>query len=320
MTFTLVLPGACLLLVMIGGLLALRLDARAQRLRRRVEAVGMPEVAALAAEVESRRSIRIAPPGASPVRTALRRALRIPLDPPAGQGVPAPLLACAAVLPGLAAAALARLYFSPAVAVVAGVVCGVLAVRSIFKGKAERYADRLRTQMPDMIEQLASAIRAGLPVSEAFRGIAREMPAPTRDEFTRVSREVALGTPADEALIALYRRTLVSEYAIFAVTLGVQSRSGGRLSETIQMLADTIRQRIALAARASALAAEAKLSATILTVLPFLGAGMMAFTQPGALDPLLHDKRGQHMLFIGFTLLLLGQFTMRRMIASATRE
>jgi tight adherence protein B len=118
----------------------------------------------------------------------------------------------------------------------------------------------------------------------------------------------------------LHDRAQVAEYAIFAVTLGVQSKSGGRLSETIQMLAETIRQRIALAARAGALAGEAKFSAYVLTVLPFLGATMMSFMQPGFLTPLFHDPRGQHMLFIGVVLLLAGQFTMRRLIASATRD
>ena len=86
------------------------------------------------------------------------------------------------------------------------------------------------------------------------------------------------------------------------------------------MLADTIRQRIALADRASALAAEAKLSADVLSVLPFLGGGLMAMTQKDYLEPLLHDPRGRRMVVIGLGLLVTGQLMMRRFIASATRD
>ena len=212
------------------------------------------------------------------------------------------------------------LYFSRSVGLPAGIVTGVLTVRTVFNWERRRYGLRLRNQMPDMIELLASSVRAGLPVSEAFRAVARELPAPTRGEFDRIAREMALGASAEVALMDLFRRSEVAEYAIFAVTLGVQSRSGGRLAETVQLLAETIRQRIALASRASALAAEAKLSAYVLSVLPFIGAGAMALTQKGFLDPLFHDPRGKRLLVIGGTLLLLGQLTMRKMINSATRD
>lgn len=312
------LPAAVLALVLATALVVLRLDSRAQRLERRVTAIAAP--AGGAGGKEAPRSIRVAERGRAPLRDALRAMLKVPVDLPGAHVLPPAGVAVIGAVAGLAAAWFAMLYFSRGVGLPAGIVTGLLTVRTVFKWEGDRYGLRLRNQMPDMIELLASSVRAGLPVSEAFRAVARELPAPTRDEFDRIAREMALGTPAEVALMDLYRRSQVAEYAIFAVTLGVQSRSGGRLAETVQLLAETIRQRIALASRASALAAEAKLSAYVLSVLPFIGGGAMALTQKGFLDPLFHDPRGKRLLVIGGTLLLLGQLTMRKMISSATRD
>jgi tight adherence protein B len=201
-----------------------------------------------------------------------------------------------------------------------GVVSAFLVLRWVFGWELGRYRAKLIRQLPDAVQLVISATRAGLPVTEAFQAIASEMPSPTRDEFVRVANEVALGVPAEDALLSMHRRTGVTEYAIFAVTIGVQQRSGGRLAETIQNLADMVRERLAIAARARALAGEAKGSAIIMAALPVVAGIMLSFIQPGHLDPLFHDPRGVRMLVFGVTTLFLGIMTMRQMIRGATRD
>jgi tight adherence protein B len=146
------------------------------------------------------------------------------------------------------------------------------------------------------------------------------MPSPTRDEFVRVVNEMGLGLPPSTALLAIYHRTGLAEYAIFAVTLAVQSRSGGRLAETIQSLAETVRQRVALAARTRALASEATLSAQILSGLPFAAAAGLSLIRPGYLDPLFYDPKGQRLFYFGIVTLVMGIVTMRRLVVGATRQ
>jgi tight adherence protein B len=146
------------------------------------------------------------------------------------------------------------------------------------------------------------------------------MPSPTCDEFVRVNNEMALGVAAEDALLSMHQRTGVTEYAIFAVTIGVQARSGGRLAETIQNLAETVRERLAIAARARALAGEAKISAYIMGALPVISAGLMSLVQPAELAPLFNDPRGVRMFMIGLITLFLGVVTMRQMIRGATRD
>jgi tight adherence protein B len=197
---------------------------------------------------------------------------------------------------------------------------GVLLVRAVFGWEQARYRRLLLRQLPDAIELVVSATRAGLPIREAFRGISQEMPAPTNVEFARIVNELSLGVAPDDALLALHRRTRVAEYAIFAVTIGVQIKSGGRLTETIQTLSETVRQRLAMAARARALASEAKASAVILTSLPFVGGALLSAIHPGYLDPLFHDPRGERMLIFAMVGIVLGVWSMRQLILQATRE
>jgi tight adherence protein B len=141
-----------------------------------------------------------------------------------------------------------------------------------------------------------------------------------KDEFIRVMNEIALGVSPQDALHAVYRRTKVPEFSIFAVTIGVQTRSGGRLAETIQNLAATVRTRLGMAARAKALAGEARVSAFILGSMPFVAGGALSLIKPGYLDPLFNDPRGHTMLTIAGVGLVLGILTMRTLIGSATKE
>ena len=133
-------------------------------------------------------------------------------------------------------------------------------------------------------------------------------------------KEITLGRTPEQALMELHRRTRITEYAIFAVTLAVQMRSGGRLAESIENLANTVRQRLAIAARARALAAESRLSARVLIAMPFVAGITMTLMHHDYLVPLFFDARGQRLLIGSAVALVVGAFTMRRMIRGATTE
>src|ERR1700689_3370687 len=97
-------------------------------------------------------------------------------------------------------------------------------------------------------------------------------------------------------------------------------KSGGRLAEMIQTLANAIRQRIHIAAPAQALAGGSKVSAIILCALPPVVGVVSSFTNPANLDALLEDPRGRRLLAYGIIGLILGMLTMRRMIRKAVSE
>jgi tight adherence protein B len=165
---------------------------------------------------------------------------------------------------------------------------------------------------------VTSTVRSGLPINEAFRTISREMPQPTAGQFAIVCNELSLGRPPAEALEAVYRRTQVAEYGIFAVTLAVQMKSGGSLTETLQTLADTVRQRVALAARAKALAGEVIFSSRALSCAPLVVGGLLYSINPQTVDLLFTDPTGKTLLTYAVASVLCGVVVIHWMIRRDT--
>lgn len=208
-------------------------------------------------------------------------------------------------------------YSLPAVSV-AALVVAVMVVRGLFGWQRRRISDKLFRQLPDTIEMVTSAVRSGLPVNEAFRAISREMPQPTAGQFAVVCNELSLGRPLEEAVEGIYQRTQVAEYGFFAVTLAVQMKSGGGLSETLQTLGDTVRQRVALAARAKALAAEVIFSSRALSLSPMIVGGLLYLINPRLLDLLFTDPTGRRLLAYAATSVVIGNLVIRRMVRRNT--
>src|SRR5438309_2765509 len=205
------------------------------------------------------------------------------------------------------------LYVSLAAAIVA-----IMVVRGLFGWQQRRLANQLFRQLPDAIQLVTSTVRSGLPVNEAFRTIAREMPQPTAGQFAIVCSEVSMGRPPEEAVEAVYRRTQVTEYGIFAVTLAVQLKSGGSLTETLQTLGDTVRQRVALAARAKALAGEVIFSSRALSLSPVIVGGLLYLINPQTVDLLIYDPTGNRLLAYAAASVIIGSLVIRWMVRRET--
>jgi tight adherence protein B len=209
--------------------------------------------------------------------------------------------------------------FSTLYASLAAAFVDIMVVRGLFGWQRRRLANQLFRQLPDTIQLVTSTVRSGLPVNEAFRTIAREMPQPTAGQFAIVCNEVRLGRPPDEAIEDVYWRTQVPEYGIFAMTLAVQLKSGGSLSETLQTLGDTVSQRVALAARAKALAGEVIFSSRALAISPVVVAGLLYWINPQSIDLLFSDPTGNMLLAYAVTSVVIGHLVISWMIRRETK-
>ena len=172
----------------------------------------------------------------------------------------------------------------------------------------------LQAQLPDVLAMIVRSVRVGVPVAEALRIVAREAPEPTATEFARIESEVSIGGALDESLKGMADRSGVAEYKFFATTLTLQAQTGGALSETLQGLADVIRKRLALRAKGQAMAAQAKTSAIVLGMMPFVSGGAMYFLNPNYIGILFTDPLGQEFLGVGIAMLSTGGLVMWSMI------
>ena len=308
---------------LMGTALVLMQMGNDKRLRTRVANAG--GAAAAAAEqtrqrVELLPSIRVSGGSERPWLDRIRRFFNF--DPELRQAYtyPVALVLGLGIIVGLIMFGRMRTFLGTPLGAVVGVMAAVLLIRTLFGMQRNRFRDALFQQIPDAMGLVVRAIRAGLPMSEALRGISREMPAPTKDEFARIVGDVAIGRPVDEAIMRLHDRTQLTEFAFLAVTLGLQSQTGGSLAETLDNLADMVRKRVMAAKRAKALAAEARMQASILIVLPFIAAVAMSFIQPGYVETYTQNPTGVRMTITGFVLMCLGIVTIRWLIKQAGKD
>ena len=200
----------------------------------------------------------------------------------------------------------------------AAILVGFAVVRGLFGWQQRLMANRLFQQLPDAIELVRSTVQSGLPVNDAFQVIAESMPEPTAGQFAIACDEMRLGKSPDEALDGVYHRVGVSEYAIFAVALAVQTRSGGRLTETIQTLGDQVRQRVTMAARAKAMAGEVIFSARALSASPVIIGGFLYWVNPQIVDLLFTDLTGKMLLAYAIASVIVGTLVIRWMVRKGT--
>jgi tight adherence protein B len=298
-----------LLLLMGAAAMTLVLDARQRRIDRQVE-IALPT--SQAASLPSIRRLQTESRWLFLHRLANYRA-GTDYDWHPAYVLVAGFIAAAAILYANTLLGFSILYVSLAAGVVAGMV-----VRGLFGWQQGRLANQLFRQLPDTIALVTSTVRSGLPVQEAFRTVSREMPQPTAGQFAIVCSELRLGRPPEEAVEDIYRRTQVAEYAIFAVTLAVQMKSGGRLTETLETLGDTVRQRVALAARAKALAGEVIFSSRALSAAPLIVGGLLYWLNPQSVDLLFYDPTGRTLLAYAIASVLMGTLVIRWMIKRDT--
>jgi tight adherence protein B len=172
---------------------------------------------------------------------------------------------------------------------------------------------------PDALDLVRRAVKAGLPVNEALAVASREIADPVGRELRRALDEVQLGVQMNDALQQMADRVRVADFRFLVVALALQQKTGGSLAETLANLSNVIRARKALRQKARSLSAEAKASASILAILPFLVGGAMYVLNRDLMQSLLIDPRGRFMVGLAFLSLVTGLSTMAIIVRRALR-
>lgn len=195
-------------------------------------------------------------------------------------------------------------------------VAGASLVPFLFiKFKRRRRAAQFHEQLPDTLELLAGALKAGYSFLQAVDTTAQETSPPIKTEFQRLVAETRLGAPIEQALDQMAARinSVNVDWTVMAVK--TQREVGGNLAEILAILADTVRQRDQVARQISALTGEGRLSAAILIILPFALGGIMMFVNPGYLGALFSSSAGLAMLGTAAVLMIIGIVWLKKIIS-----
>lgn len=178
----------------------------------------------------------------------------------------------------------------------------------------EKRRTKFDLQLPDLITTLAGSLRAGHSVMRALDSSAREFDAPMSEELARIVNEVRMGRHPEETMTDTARRMDSEDFSWIAEAIQINREVGGDLSQVLDQVGATIRERAQIKGQVRALSAEGKMSAYILIALPFGVSAVLYFMNPSYLSTLFTHPLGLAMLVAGGVMLAIGSFWMSRMI------
>lgn len=194
-----------------------------------------------------------------------------------------------------------------------GAIAGALPLFYLVNARQKRI-HTIEEQLPDALDLMSRALRAGHALPGAVKMIGEEMADPIAGEFRTTFDELNYGIPMQDALTNLATRIPSTDLRYFVISVLIQRETGGNLSELLDNISALIRARFKLMGSIRVLSAEGKISAWILTILPFALAGVISMLNREFLSKLWTDPMGINMVIGAIILMIFGIFWMWRII------
>jgi tight adherence protein B len=173
---------------------------------------------------------------------------------------------------------------------------------------------RFAVQLPDALELISRALRAGHSLGSGFNLVQTEMLPPIGTEFGRVFEEQNLNIPLEDALQSLSRRIPNLDLKFFCTAVVLQRQTGGDLAEILDKIGYLVRERFKIWGQIQALTGEGRLSGIVLLGLPPCLAAAVYYLNPTYLKPLFIDPMGHKMLAITIVLQIVGALVIKKII------
>jgi tight adherence protein B len=193
-----------------------------------------------------------------------------------------------------------------------GAVCGFILPISLVRGRQKKRLSTFRDQLPDAIDMLVSAMRAGYSFQAAMKFIGEEVKEPLGPEFSRFYEEQRLGMEVRTALLALQQRVDSLDLKMFVTAVLIQRETGGNLSEVLGNIGTLMRERAALKADIETLTAESKMSARILALLPLGVFILINLINREFMAPMLASQTGVLMFVFAAISVMVGYWMMMK--------
>jgi tight adherence protein B len=231
----------------------------------------------------------------------------------AGLKIPATQFLALAGLMGAGATALAELWIARTVAVFCGVAVAALPVAYVFIERKRRLA-KFSQQLPYVLDFLRSTLSAGHTLLRGVQMATENSPEPIATELGLVVDQIRLGTSLADALDNMFKRAPEESLGFLVAAVRVQSDVGSSISEILDRVTDTIRDRQRLQQEIKTLTAQTRMSGMIVAALPFAMLGIFTLIRPSYTRPLFYDPLGIRMLEAAVVLDAVAMLVMRHMM------
>jgi tight adherence protein B len=180
--------------------------------------------------------------------------------------------------------------------------------------KRSRRTTAFNTALPNAIDLMARALRAGHSMSSSLELIGEQSPAPLGAEFLQVFQQQKCGIPFRDALLQMGERVPSQDLQFLITAILVQKETGGDLTDILTRTTHVIRERVRIQAEVKIYTAQGRLTGWILGILPIAMLGIISLVNPGYCDVLFHDPVGQKLLYAGGVCILIGCFIISRIV------
>jgi tight adherence protein B len=180
--------------------------------------------------------------------------------------------------------------------------------------KKKRRMEKFQRQLPDALDLIARALKAGHAFTGGLKMVGDELEEPVGTEFEKTLHEINFGSGIPEALKGLTQRVDCPDLRFFIISVIIQRETGGNLAEILGKIAYLIRERFKLQSRVHVLASEGKLSAIILIAIPFVIALALSVLNPVYIKTLFVDPVGKVLVAFALIMMAIGIVVMKRMI------
>ncbi|TFB94994.1 type II secretion system F family protein [Cryobacterium sp. HLT2-28] len=197
---------------------------------------------------------------------------------------------------------------------VAGVACAPIGALVVLRIRTARRRAKFADQLDESLGLLAGALRAGHGLLRAVDAVSQETESPTTEEFARVVNETRIGRDLSDALDNTALRMRSDDFQWVAQAIAINREVGGNLSQVLDQVGHTIRERNQLRRQVKALAAEGKMSAYVLIALPIGVFSFLLMTQPSYFNGFLGNIWGTLALVVAAILLIVGSIWMMAVV------
>jgi tight adherence protein B len=161
-----------------------------------------------------------------------------------------------------------------------GAIVGFFLPRTYVRRQQQVRLRKFNDQLSDMLNLMVNGLRAGYSTMQAMEAISKELPSPISDEFRRVVQEMQIGISMETALDNLLRRIPSDDLDFVITAINVQREVGGNLSEILDNISFTIRERVRIKGEVRVLTAQVRASGTLLSIIPICLAVVLWFLNP----------------------------------------
>ena len=202
---------------------------------------------------------------------------------------------------------------SVAVAFVATVIGGMLPTMYVRRRRTKRL-NAFEELLPEAIDLVGRALRAGHPLTAGFKMAADDGPEPVAGEFRRVFEEQRFGLPIQDSLLGMADRVNIVDVRILVTAILIQREVGGNLAEILDNLAAVVRARFTIRRQIRVYTAQGRMTGYLLSALPIILFSMLYMINAEYMSILFTDPIGKILIVVAITMQLIGFLWIRKII------